>query len=183
MGKEILAGLAFLLSIGCNQLVEPEPEVITETDTVYVFIDTTYVALPDYSFTLGITSQIYEPNESWGMVTFGEIFNDGDTSIVGLRPNLKLYRSVEEKEENNWFLNSHGYLGTNLIDNDLGVVLADSTDTLHVEEDLYHLLHSDSLSAEESYIYWRFKFDMNGTQQNSRTPQKSLEGRLKKAED
>ena len=180
MGKGVLAGLTFLLSMGCSQPTEPAepPDIINKPDTVHVVNDTTYISLPDYSFTFGIVSKTYT-QDSWGIITFGELFNDSDTNIVGLRPNLKLYRGAEDREENNWFLNNYGYLGTSIMEDTLGkFVLADTTDTLNVGSDLYHLIHSDSISADKIDIYWRFKFDMNGTMQ------KSLEGRLKeKAEE
>ncbi len=171
--KKSLTGLALLTLLSCETPTYPVPEESDiKTDTVYVNADTTYINPQDNSFTLNISAITYEDYVSWGLTTFGKVFNECYNDIQ-LRPNLRLYKGSENLENNVWLSDTYGHLGGEPDYN--SSILSDSTDTLPAFGSLYHLTFSDTLDWDESDIYYRFKFKQNSL---SKSMNKTIEGKV-----
>lgn len=179
MIKNILpaAGLGAFL-IGCSlDPVSPEitgPEIIVRPDTVYISTDTNKVSFPDISFNYDFFSAFHEPQKSWVLMVYGDIFNEGST-VLRLRPRIRLYNGRENFETNNPFSDTQGHLGTE--PDYENYVLKDSTDILPAFSNLDHITFSEVLDWEETDFFYRFSFqfsDSNGLNKRILT----LEGRI-----
>ena len=175
MKKGFLTGLAFLLSMGCDSLLGPEPkqESIAPPDTVYVFNDTTN-SFSRYSFSLNIDLVVYEMNETWGVIASGEIYNEGLDSLQ-IIPNLKLYQGVENLIANIWFSNTNGHLGGG--PDYQNYILTNPTEILPALSSLYYVTFSDTIDWNQTDIHYRIGFNQSSL---GKGINKTLEGKVEK---
>ena len=146
--NSLFTGLAAIV-MGCSPITEP---LVEEQDYSFTFtIRTSY-----FTQVKGRVNRIIESR--------GEVFNEGVNDLY-LKPHIKFYASKEDKDLNNYFYETTGYLGSDLgfKKSDLNGIpityfaLTDTIDTLMAGESLHHLITTDTLH-QKGLLYWRFKF-------------------------
>lgn len=168
MKKAILTGLAALVISCGDKATEPIfIEVPSPPDTIYV---NQQEEEEKYSFTFFISSESLG-SDYWRAIARGDIWNEGNEDIIGLKPHLKLYDSQENLDDDNYFLDVYGDMG------DLKYVgttrtVVNKTDTLKVDESLYHLAQAD-ISTSVQAAWYRFEFATPDS--NRPIPKRTLE--------
>ena len=155
MKKEIMVGLTALI-MSCSEPTEPIIQYIDiPGDTVYTTIIDTVNQSDNYSFTFYISSESLGA-DYWRAIARGTIWNEGEQDIIGLKPHLKLYDSINNLDSNNYFLDVYGEIGELKWIGTLRTV-NNATDTLEVDSSLYHLVQTD-ISTSIPFVYYRFEF-------------------------
>ncbi len=171
-----MIGLAALL-IGCGDgrdsiwttPTTPTPDTPTVPDTT--------IQRENYSFTIKFLIKDYS-SDGWAVEAIGRLYNDGNEDIIGLKPRLRLYPSLEDAEQDNWIYSHYGELSDSIRSTPLGYFSVDKTDTIPVGGFKYHLTKSDTLDSGFR-AHYRFGFEYQSDFLPKKT-NKYLEGKLNK---
>ena len=176
MKKQIMVGLTALL-ISCSgesrEIVAPVEPVAPDTVTVYVPVESEN---QNYTFNLQLRSRNHNDG-GWHIEAQGRIYNESDKDIIGLKPKLKIYPSLERMDSDDWMTSNYGDLGERVVFIDNGFVLFDSTDTIPVGDWQRHLTYSDTLPGG-IVGYYRFGFEYPDSSLNKKVTGQYIEGKI-----